>query len=99
MPELIPLHDYVVIQEGDAVVEESSISKLGLVLPDGMDSEDMKSQGKVIRVPKVNPMLQIIPFQEGDYVVFKRHMFEDIKLGANRYLLGKLENVIAIIKV
>lgn len=97
MMELIPINGYVVIKEGKAIIEESASEKLGIILPSNVDSEP-ENQGKIIKLPPVDPMAEKVWFQEGDYVIFKRHMFDEIEVAKEKFLLGKIENVIAVMK-
>lgn len=90
--EILPLQDYVVIQEAESILEASSI-----YIPDSADMEP-KNQGKVIKVNE-----NTTEFKEGDLVIFKRFMFDNLGelLGDKTYrglVLGRKENVIALIK-
>lgn len=93
--KIIPLHGYVLVQEAKNIVENSSLNKSGIILPEGVDEDEMNNQGKIIKLPKESGAY----FKEGDYVIFNRHMFNEVKLDKKVYLLGKIEDVIGIIEV
>lgn len=93
--KIIPIHDHVLIQEAKALVADSGLKKSGIILPDSVvDEEGMNNQGKIITLPVGNHS-----FEEGDYVIFKRHLFDEVKVDDKKYLLGKIEDVVAVIDV
>ena len=93
--QIIPLQDYVVIQEAEDIVGKSTI-----ILTD--DLVEPKNQGKIIKLPQ-KTALNHSELNEGDLVIFKRHMFDNLNetLNDDAYkglVLGKQEHVVAIIK-
>lgn len=93
--EIIPLQDYVVIQEAEDIVGKS------VILVDA-DIEP-KNQGKIIKLPENVGWSSMSLLKEGDLVIFRRHMFDNLDEILNDKLfkglvLGKQEYVIAIIK-
>lgn len=93
--EIVPLQDYVVIQEAQDVIERSTI-----LVPEIADTEP-KNQGRVVKL--ADNAFNRPAFAEGSIVIFRRHMFDDLDklLNDERYkglVLGKVEHVIAMIK-
>lgn len=93
--EIIPLQDYVIVRTAEHIVGET---KSGIILPGDQDIETM-NQGKIIKLPANTPA----GMQEGDLVIFRAHMFDEVKelLHDKQYeglLMGKQEHIIAIIK-
>lgn len=93
MKELIPLHDYVVLEE--VKPEEGA-----LIL--SQESEDAQNIGRVISAgggliwngsttTAADPLV-------GHEVIFQPHMFMTIDIGGKKQLMGKREFVIAILK-
>lgn len=95
--ELIPLHDYVVLQE----IEEKLESAAGIIIPEqSADAMEITIKAKIIKLP-----LKTITWtgsfdllNEGDTVLFKRHLFEEVHLDAQKFMIGKEENIIAVVK-
>ena len=94
MKELIPLHDYVVLEE--IKPEEGA-----LIL--SQESEDAPNRGRVVRVTGghltwTGTTSSFSDELEGQEVIFQPHMFTPIDIGGKRQLIGKREFVIAILK-
>ncbi|MFH0987656.1 MAG: co-chaperone GroES [Patescibacteria group bacterium] len=90
-----PLHDYVLIEP----LEEEKRSKGGIVLPETVEKEPQ--QGKVIAVgpgktfssgKTVKPEVK-----KGDTVLFRKYGPDEIKVDEKKYLIAKVEDILAII--
>lgn len=83
-----PLQDYVVLKE------VKYQSKSSLVLPEDIDIETT-SKGEVLEVgPDVSLLIK-----KGDIVMMKQHNFEEVIVDSDRVLIGRQENIYAILPV
>ncbi len=80
-----PLPGYILLEEFKPVLEKG-----GILLSEDVDME--------------KPNLAIVldsnsasGFITGDTVLFKRHLFDEIKLDNKQYLIGKEEEVVAVV--
>ena len=81
-----PLHDYVLLKE---VKEET---KGGIYVPEGADTEEAR-KASVLRLGSEVE----IKIKTGDIVLFKPYGFDEIVLDGERFLLGREENICAIL--
>ena len=92
--EVIPLREYVILEE---VLVTSSES--GIILPENAESMESTNKGKIVKLPKFRwNMYPTDDYKEGDEVLFKRHMFEEIEVDSKKLLFGKQEFIVAVIK-
>lgn len=91
--EIIPLRDYVLLEE-----LESTKTETGIILPENADIEPT-NQGKIVKVSLPSTFVEWgYKFQEGDIVLFKRHMFDEVVVDKQKLLFGKQEHIVAVIK-
>lgn len=82
-----PLADYVVAQ----TEEPASKTASGLYLPD--TAKEKSEVAKVVAVAKDVKTLKV-----GDRIIYKSYSTTDIKIGSEKYLLVKEEDVLATVK-
>lgn len=78
---LLPLHDYVLLEE----LTMKTIVK-GLI-------EDDEEESHWAKVLKTTSSL----VSEGQTVLIKRHLFDKVSYEGTEYLLGKIESVVAVL--
>lgn len=81
-----PQPEYILLQE----VKEEKSTKSSILLSEDADIEP-PNLAKVIKIGSV------ADFKEGDTVLFKRHLFDDINFDDIHYLIGKQEGIVATI--
>jgi len=81
---ITPLRDYVLLEELKPTVSS------GIVLSENADLKE-SVRAKVIKIGQ-----NVSQFKEGQIVLFKRHLFDEVFIDKIEYLLGREENVIAI---
>ena len=81
---LQPIHDHVLLEE----LPLKSIEG-GLIV----EEEEESNWGKVIYDDPAHHLLK-----EGCTVLFKRHLFDRIQFDGKDYLIGKRENIIAVVQ-
>jgi chaperonin GroES len=84
---LVPLADYVVIEQEKAQTRTAS----GLYLPE--KAADKPKIAKVLAVGK-----QVEDIKVGDRVVYGGYTNTEVKIEATEYILVKEENIFAIVK-
>ena len=82
---IVPKNGYVVIEE----IIQSSTTESGFEV--GEDSVTPTDQGTIFRVDA----LFSNDYKEGDKIVFKRYLFEEVRIGQKGYLVGQVSNIIA----
>jgi len=97
MKKIKPLGDNVVLKP---IVEEKK-SKSGIVLPDTVEKEKTEiaevvavGEGKLLMSGKRSEM----GVKVGDQVLYKKYGLDEIKMGDVDYLVGSVNDVLAIIK-
>jgi chaperonin GroES len=85
--KLQPLADRIVMEQLDA--EEKTAS--GIVLPDS--AKEKPKMAKVLAVGK-----DVKEVKAGDTVLYKSYGPDDVKVDGNEYLIGKEEDLLAIVK-
>lgn len=84
---LQPLADRIVMEQLEA--EETTAS--GIVLPGS--AQEKPKMAKVIAVGK-----DVKEVKAGDQVIYKSYGPDEIKVGSQEYLIGKEEDLLAIVK-
>ena len=84
---LQPLADRIVMEQLEA--EETTAS--GIVLPGS--AQEKPKMAKVIAVGK-----DVKEVKVGDQVIYKSYGPDEIKVGAQEYLIGKEEDLLAVVK-
>ena len=85
--KLQPLADRIVMEQLDA--EEKTAS--GIVLPDS--AKEKPKMAKVLAVGK-----DVKEVKAGDTVLYKSYGPDDVKVDGSEYLIGKEEDLLAIVK-
>lgn len=82
-------------------IEEESVTKSGIVLPDTAEKEK-PIKGKVVATGpgKLNEKGERIPMavKVGDVVLFKKYGPDEIEIEDKKYLVGDEEDILAIIE-
>lgn len=91
--EIIPLWDYVLIEE--EVVKNTSDS--GIIIPGATDTEPTNI-GTIRGMPSNMWSSTPSSLAVGVKVLFKPHMFDDVVMDKKHYRFGKQEHVVAILK-
>lgn len=84
---LQPLADRIVMEQLDA--EEKTAS--GIVLPDS--AKEKPKMAKVLAVGK-----EVKEVKTGDTVLYKSYGPDDVKVDGKEYLIGKEEDLLAVVK-
>ena len=84
---LQPLADRIVMEQLEA--EETTAS--GIVLPGS--AQEKPKMAKVIAVGK-----DVKEVKAGDQVIYKSYGPDEVKVGAQEYLIGKEEDLLAVVK-
>ena len=84
---LQPLADRIVMEQLDA--EEKTAS--GIVLPDS--AKEKPKMAKVLAVGK-----EVKEVKAGDTVLYKSYGPDDVKVKGKEYLIGKEEDLLAVVK-
>ncbi len=84
---LQPLADRIVMEQLDA--EEKTAS--GIVLPDS--AKEKPKMAKVLAVGK-----EVKEVKAGDTVLYKSYGPDDVKVEGKEYLIGKEEDLLAVVK-
>lgn len=84
---LQPLGDYIVAQHEKAQSKTAS----GLYLPD--NAQQKPETAKVVAVGKEAKQVKV-----GDRIVYKSYSTTDVKVGEEKYILVKEEDVLATVK-
>lgn len=84
---LKPICDYVIIKP----FEEESITESGIILPESRDTESSNNgtvvaKGEHVTIVSLNAK-----------VLFKPYGFDEVTIEKQKYLVGKAENIMAII--
>jgi chaperonin GroES len=82
-----PLADYVVAQQEEAETKTAS----GLYLPE--KAAEKPKVAKVLAVGKEVKQVKV-----GDRIIYKSYSTNDVKVGANEYILVKEEDILATVK-
>lgn len=90
--EIAPLNDYLVLKVADADKDET-VMESGIIIPKSADIE----QPDIGTVMKVGPSVKTKRVKEGDTVLFKRHLFDEVKYGGSTYYFGKEANLFAVL--
>ena len=94
----IPLSNRVFIEP----MEEESMTKSGIVLPDTAEKEK-PIRGKVIAVGpgKLNDKGERSPIsvKVGQVVLFKKYGPDEIEIDGKKYLVGSEEDILAIVEI
>ena len=92
-----PLSDFVLIEP----VKEEKTTKTGIVIPDTAEGEKPQ-RGKIVSVGpgRLNDKGERIALsvKEGDSVLFKKYGPDEIKVDGVEYLIGREEDILAIIE-
>ena len=92
-----PLSDFVLIEP----VKEEKTTKAGIVIPDTAEGEKPQ-RGKIVSVGpgRLNDKGERIALsvKEGDLVLFKKYGPDEIKVDGVEYLIGREEDILAIIE-
>lgn len=83
--EIQPVEGYIVLKE---ITKQEELSKSGLIIPESADLE-VTDRAKVVRSNK---------YTEGGTVFIKKHMYDEVELEKQTYLLGPEDGVIGILK-
>lgn len=83
--QIIPLQNYVVVK----VIEEKDETDFGLVLPKDRDREE-SNVGEVVALGDACKL----KIGVGDKILFKRNLFEEVRAGKDKYIVGREENVV-----
>lgn len=87
--ELIPVQDYVVLKP----IKRAQETETGIVVP---DSADQSPSDQAIVIAKGDGVT--IAVENGAHVLFKPYGFEEVVVGKEQFLIGKCENITAIIE-
>lgn len=97
MKNIKPLSDHIFIEP----VEEEKTTESGIVIPDTADKE-RPMKGKVLAVGpgKRNEKGEVIPVSVsvGDFILFKKYGPDEIEIDGKSYLVGREDDVLAIIE-
>ena len=91
-----PLSNHVFIE----TLEETKVSKGGIVLPDTAEKErPMKGKVVAVGLGKKNDRgeLMSMSVKVGDVVLFKKYGPDEIEIDGKKYLVGSEEDILAII--
>lgn len=86
---IVPLGENVVLE---AIKEDATKTKSGIILPDNKD----KKPPVLAMIVAVGPKVEVL--EEGDTVIFSEYNFDPIKFEERDLLVGPAEKVLAIIK-
>lgn len=89
--ELTPLNDYLIIEVKQ---EEEIKTSAGIILPDSVDIE----QPDLGKVYKIGVDVKTKQVAVGDTVLFKKHLFDEIKHEGKHLYFGKETNLFAVVK-
>lgn len=70
--------------------EITNTTESGIVLPE--NEESVSDTGKVVQIGK-----EVEEIKKGDVIRFKPHLFEEIKIGNDSYLIGKESGVMIVL--
>ena len=92
-----PLREYVLLEE----IEQEE-TKSGILLTEDADIEK-PNLAKVLsigggQIESITTSNLFFTFKEGDTVLFKRHLFDEVVLDDKKYLIGKDEGIVAVIE-
>ena len=87
--EISPLRDFVFLEEILPPKESGS----GLII----EHVDLEPTKKAIVVKLGIDIRDKTFIQEGDKVVYRPHLFEDVVLNERKLLVGRLENIFAVL--
>jgi chaperonin GroES len=94
---LKPLADYLIVKP----LEEETITKSGIVLPDTVDKEKPE-KGEVVAVGTgkrlENGNIAPMSVKVGDKVMFRKYSPDEIKMDGNDYLVIRESDVMLIIE-
>jgi len=97
MKNIQPLSDHIFIEP----VEEEKTTESGIVIPETADKE-RPMKGKVLAVGpgKRNEKGEVIPVSVsvGDFILFKKYGPDEIEIDGKSYLVGREDDVLAIIE-
>ena len=97
MKNIKPLSDHIFIEP----VEEEKTTESGIVIPDTADKE-RPMKGKVLAVGpgKRDERGELVPMsvKVGDMVLFKKYGPDEIEIDGKSYLVGREDDVLAIIE-
>jgi chaperonin GroES len=87
--EVRPLGARVLVR----VVEEESVTKSGLVIPD--TAKDKPQRGEVVAVGDDQEMIKVAP---GDLILFAKYAGTDLRLDGEDYLILDAADLLAVVK-
>ena len=90
-----PLGDRVLLQ----ALEAEEKTKSGIILPDS--AKEKPQEAKVVAVgggKTVDGKKQEMSVKVGDKVIYEKYKFEDVKIDGQEYILGKEEDILAIVE-
>lgn len=90
-----PLGDRVLLQ----ALEAEEKTKSGIILPDS--AKEKPQEAKVVAVGSgktVDGKKQEMSVKVGDKVIYEKYKFEDVKINGQEYILGKEEDILAIVE-
>jgi chaperonin GroES len=87
--EIRPLGSRVLVR----VVEEESVTKSGLVIPD--TAKDKPQRGEVVAVGDDDETIKVVP---GDLILFAKYAGTDLRLDGEDYLILDTADLLAVIQ-
>ncbi len=94
---LKPLHDHVIVK----AIQEDTLTKSGLVLPDTVDKEKPE-KGEIIAIGPgkllENGQRAPLSVKVGDKVVFKKYSPDEVKVDGQELLVISETDIIAILE-
>ena len=97
MNNIKPLSDHVFIEP----VGEEKTTESGIVIPDTADKErPMKGKVLAIGPGKRNERGELVPMsvKVGDMILFKKYGPDEIEMDGKTYLVGKEDDILAILE-
>ena len=90
-----PLSDRVLLKS----LEAEEKTKSGIILPDS--AKEKPQEAKVVAVGSgktIDGKKQEMSVAVGDKVIYEKYKFEDVKIDGEEYILGKEEDILAIVE-
>ncbi|MBU1062713.1 MAG: co-chaperone GroES [Patescibacteria group bacterium] len=95
--KLKPLNDHVIVK----AINESEITKFGIVLPDTIDKEKPE-KGEVVAIGSGklldNGQRALMSVKVGDKVMFKKYSPDEIKIDGEEYLIISESDILAVME-
>ncbi|MBU2214333.1 co-chaperone GroES [Patescibacteria group bacterium] len=95
--KLKPLNDHVIVK----AINESEVTKFGIVLPDTIDKEKPE-KGEVVAIGSGklldNGQRALMSVKVGDKVMFKKYSPDEIKIDGEEYLIISESDILAVME-